>query len=122
MSKPFHMTRYSMRLYRNRLFSMESTSNSSTPWTSVGGGGGRTLRSGMGSGGPGVSFTIGNTGCRHDRERGSWSLYAPCPTCFLIVNGPSLRWASFAEGLVVLMSLASNHTLSPGLSVGAGVL
>src|SRR3981189_2645443 len=122
MWNAFHLTRSSMRVYRNRLFSMESTSNSSTLWTSVGGGGGQVLRSGMGSGGARVSFTIGNTGCRRDRERGSWSLYAPCPTCFSIVNGPSLRWVSFAEGLVVLMSLASNHTLSPGLRVGAGVL
>src|SRR3981189_3212599 len=122
MSKPFYLTRYSMRLYRNRLFSMESTSNSSTPWTSVGGGGGRVLRSGMGSGGARVSFTIGNMGCRRDRERGSWSLYALCPTCFSTVNGPSLQWASYAEGLVALMSLASSHTLSPGLRVRAGVL
>ena len=27
----------------------------------------------------------------------SWSLYAPCPTCFSIVNVPSLQWTNFVE-------------------------
>jgi hypothetical protein len=100
--------------------SMASTLYLSSLSTRVVGGGGVGRRPGMGSGCTIDNLTMGNTGWRWQKWGGRARQYAPRPTHASTTNGPKRWWDNLDDGLLVVISLPSNQTLSPGLKTGAG--
>jgi hypothetical protein len=78
-------------------------------------------RPGMGSGCMIDNLTMGNTGWRQWKWGGRARQYAPWLTHALMTKGPRCRWDNLDNDLLVVISLPSNQTLSPGLKTGAGL-
>ena len=112
---PVHWTKYkSWHLRRLSIFesSISETSNSMSPSTSIGGGGGWT-RFGIVFGVAGLSCETWKTGCTARSWSGSRRVNDARPTCAIISKGPRFFSDNFLEGHMVRKWAALTKTLSP---------
>jgi hypothetical protein len=65
-------------------------------------------------------FDHGKHGVKAVEVGGGARQYAPQPIHTSTTKGPKHRWDNLDDSLLVVISLPSSHTLSPGLKTGAG--